>query len=325
MNEQSSIYYEEKEHKHARIIYEAGLNLYLTGPAGCGKTTFARLLAGLGNFYLVSCSSDMVPSHLIGHMELKNDNTAFVYGPLVRAMREGKVLILDEFDRVSEEVAAKCHEVLEAGQLLVEATAEMIYSHETFRIIATGNSKMQGSIQFNTLSLDLASIDRFEFVEFTYSSSETKILKDTGLPDETLDKLLSVSNTIRASEMLSVPLSTRRLKAIAFLILKGMTLKEALYYGFFSRLTKEEQDDFKRLDTMINARSEVWTMRANTPLEILNEISKYLATGEASIFHKTGTCVVTEELLKEKDKYLQFIETVQENKLGKTKGTKGVI
>lgn len=318
-------FYTGAKHKCAEVIYKAGLNLYMVGPAGCGKTTYARLLAGPGNFYLVSCSADMVPGHLIGHMELKGDNTFFVYGPLIRSMQEGKVLILDEFDRVSEEVASKCHEVLEAGQILVEQTSEMIYAHPNFRIIATGNSKMQGSIQFNTLSLDLASIDRFEFVEMDYTSAEEAILVDEGLSAEAANALITDANFIRTTNIWSVPLSTRRLKSIAKLWIEGMVYKDALYYGFLSRLSQEEQDEYRRLTTTAQKRSEVWVFRPSTPINVIEQVSTYLTDAEKDLFKSSLSCAVGPKLLIDKEVFAPYIEQVKHSKLSKTTGVKNAI
>jgi len=308
-------FFESKEHSVARMLYKVGLNLYFFGPAGCGKTTFARMLAGDNNYYLVSCSTDMVPSHLIGHWEVQGDETRFVYGPLPRAMMEGKILILDEFDRVSEDVASKLHEVLESGQLLIEQTTDLIKADNSFKIIATGNSDMQGSVEYNTLSLDLASIDRFEFIVFSYSNKEKTILTNMGLEEETAIKLVDLANIIRQQDITSAAFSTRRLINITKMMLQGgMDIKQAVYYGFLSRLSPDEQKSIKHLEKMLGEASEVWVIDPDTPPEVIDRIAKHLSSAEAKLFRKTKSCLAKEELLTIKEDIKQYLK-VRENKI----------
>jgi MoxR-like ATPase len=288
-------YFEGKEHKMARKIFASGLNLYFFGPAGCGKTSFARKLSGTGNYVLFSCSNDARPGNLIGHFELINDETKFVEGPLIRSMKEGRVLILDEFDRVSEDVASKLHEVLEAGELLIEATNELVECKEGFRVIATGNSDMQGSMEYNTNALDLASIDRFEFVPFNYSNQEHAILLQEGMPDKEASSLMDLTSIIRKGQY-TIPFSTRRLISIAKLRIAGFDLKEAVEIGFASRLPEDEAKQVRNLQKTIGQKADVWSFKEDTPKDVIEKVAKQLSPSEASIFKSTLTCIVSDKM-----------------------------
>jgi MoxR-like ATPase len=310
-------YYETEEHALARKLYSAGLNIYMLGPAGCGKTTFARIMTGPGNYVLCSCSNDMKPSNLIGHFELIDEQTKFIYGPLVKAMRENKVLILDEFDRVSEDVASKLHEVLESGELLVEATNEVITASGDFRIIATGNSDMQGSVEYNTNALDLASIDRFEFVHFNFTKREADILIEEGLTKEDAKALLDSAKIIRKGNYSILP-STRRLISIARMVRVGLSLEEAFKIGYLSRLPEDEAKSIQAVKKNVGASSSVWTFKDDTPKAVIDKVSKLLSPQETSIFVTTLTCLVTDKLQGMLEEVAPYLEDRVEDKEGVT-------
>ena len=314
--EDGELYYETAEHRIAKKIFEIGANLYMLGPAGCGKTTYAKYLSGKGNYYLSSISNDMKPSKLIGHFELVNEETKFIEGPLVRAMKEGKILILDEFDRASEDLAAKLHEVLEAGQLLIEETNEMVKCHPDFKVIASGNSDMQGSVEYNTNALDLASIDRFEFVQFGYTSQESQILRDSGMVDEDIDILMDTVKILRKQNFSIVP-TTRRLKSIAQLFKSGFSLQEAFDIGYTSRLPESERHQVgalkKHMKTSKEDTLKVWCFKEDTPKHIIEEVAKHLSQNEAEIFNTTYTCLVTDSMKGLQSKYEEWMdETIKD-------------
>jgi len=312
-------YYETAEHRIARKLFDLGTNLYMLGPAGCGKTTYARILAGEGNYYLSSISNDMKPSKLIGHFELINEETKFVEGTLVKAMKEGKVLILDEFDRASEDLASKLHEVLEAGELLIEESNTMIKCHPNFRVIATGNSDMQGSVEYNTNALDLASIDRFEFVQFSYTAKEQKILEDAGMSTEDVEILLDTVRVIRKQNYSILP-TTRRLISIAQLYKNGFALQEAFDIGYSSRLPESERNSISALKKYMKKSTKdtlsVWAFKEDTPKEVIEEVAKLLADNEADIFRGTFTCLVTDSMKPHQAKYEKFLDESIKDQVG---------
>ena len=119
--------------------------LYISGPSGCGKTTIihqtaARLGWGLEH---VTLSGKSEVADLIGHEVLRRGDLQFVYGPLVRAMREGHILLLNEIDMMPPNELTALNDILEGRFLTVlQNNGEIIRPHPDFRVIATANTSL---------------------------------------------------------------------------------------------------------------------------------------------------------------------------------------
>ncbi len=105
----------------------ADRHVLLEGPPGTGKSTLLRAVATVAGagFVFVEGNAELTPGRLIGHFDparvLAEGYTAdvFVDGPLVRALRDGALLYVEEINRVPEETLNVLVSVMSEGELHV--------------------------------------------------------------------------------------------------------------------------------------------------------------------------------------------------------------
>jgi nitric oxide reductase NorQ protein len=123
--------------------YNAGLFTIIIGPKGTGKTSLVRQFASLANKELQSVNFSLRTreSHLIGSKTLDKGEINFVEGILVKSMRGGGLLYLDELNAAEADVLLRLDEALDDRRQVVlkEAEGQVITAREDWSVIATIN------------------------------------------------------------------------------------------------------------------------------------------------------------------------------------------
>ena len=199
---------------------------YVSGLSGNGKTFMVeQACAKAGReFIRVQINPETDEDDLLGGFRLINGETVFCKGPVLKAMENGAVLLLDEIDRATNKIMC-LQGVLEGKPVLVKKTGEMVKPAKGFNIIATANTKGKGSEdgRFTAASIiDDAFLERFTITvdqQFPSAAIEKKILnkhmdKFDIKDDEYVDRLVTWADIIRKTfydDGVDEVISTRRL------------------------------------------------------------------------------------------------------------------
>src|SRR5579883_2432069 len=123
--------------------YVSNLFVLIIGPKGTGKTTLVREFAEKKGIKLESINFSLRTreSHLVGAKTLKNGAIGFEQGILVKSMKEGNILYLDEINSAEADVLLRLDEALDDRRQIVlkESGGEVIKATKGWFVIATIN------------------------------------------------------------------------------------------------------------------------------------------------------------------------------------------
>lgn len=120
--------------------------LFITGLSGNGKTFSVEQSCAEHNreLFRVNITIETDEDDLLGGFRLVNDSTKWFDGPVIRAMKSGAVLLLDEVDLGSTKLLC-LQPILEGKGILLKKINQYVKPAPGFTIIATANTKGQGS------------------------------------------------------------------------------------------------------------------------------------------------------------------------------------
>ena len=255
---------------------------FITGLSGNGKTMMVeQACAKLKREYVrVQITPETDEDDLIGGFRLVDGETVFSYGPVVKAMKRGAILLIDEIDRGSNKLMC-LQSVLEGKALLLKKTGEVVKPKSGFNIIATANTKGKGSEdgRFTAATiLDDAFLERFvDTMEQDYPKAaiEKKIVmkhmdKFNKVDEEFADNLITWAEIIRktfADGGIDEVITTRRLCHIVQIYSIFNNKMKAITRGI-ARFDEDTKAAFADLYTKVDAKVIVQGDTANTDTDI---------------------------------------------------------
>ena len=255
--------------------------IFITGLSGNGKTMMVEQACAKNKreMYRVNITCRTDEDDLLGGFRLVDGQTIWFDGPVVKAMKTGAVLLLDEIDLASDEIMC-LQPILEGKGVFLKKINKFVKPVEGFQVFATANTKGQGDEHgkfVGTGFLNEAFLERFPVtVEQTYPKkpTEIKILTKfweslgTETPDdiedmETLiEQLVTWADITRTSyneSVLSDLITTRRLVFImkAYSIFGNIQKSIELNLNRFDDITKMSfMDLFKKVSAIEDMSEE---------------------------------------------------------------------
>jgi nitric oxide reductase NorQ protein len=225
----------EKAHKTSLFVL-------IIGPKGTGKTTLVRKFAFKMKKDLdsVNFSLRTRESHLVGSRTLDKGEISFVEGVLVKSMRSGTILYLDELNAAEADVLLRLDEALDDRRQLVlkEAEGQTIKATDDWFVIATINPlshvgtkelppqllsrfpvRMRLEYPPEEVELDIVrrhvTIDESNVKDVKHAIQLAKNLREAAAVEE-LYYSPSLRETIAFAKMLNTGLSARRAAEVVY-------------------------------------------------------------------------------------------------------------
>lgn len=212
-----------------RTLVQTGKPIYIYGPAGTGKTHFARQLAeSLGyDFYFTDKVSD--ESELVGY---PNINGEHVGTPFTEWYLHGGLFLFDEMDRSEEQCLVRVNSALANGYCTFPVLGN-VKMHPNCRIIAAGNTSGRGATEaYNTAhQLDESTLNRFMFSMYFGYCDELDLMS-AGNNKELAAFAKDFRSAVEKANVVCT-CSYRNLEGIATLMALDYSIEESLDMALF--------------------------------------------------------------------------------------------
>jgi nitric oxide reductase NorQ protein len=136
-----------------RAAREAETPVLLYGPPGTGKTSLIE--AAFPDVVTVTADGDCAVSDFVGEWTQNPDGTySFIYGPLVTAMTEGRVLFVDDATLAAPKVLSCLYPAMDGRKTITVKAhkGETITAAPGFFIVAAHNPNVSGALLTEALS-----------------------------------------------------------------------------------------------------------------------------------------------------------------------------
>lgn len=185
----------------AQSLMQLNKNILLKGPTGSGKTKLAETLSETMNrpMHQINCSVDIDAESLLGFKTIQtNENGSqeivFIDGPVIKAMKEGHILYIDEINMAKPETLPILNGVLDYRRKLTNPfTGEVVNAAPGFNVIAAINVGYIG-----TLPMNEALKNRFVVIQVDYIDGD--ILSDVIKQQSQLSDDIMIQKIIKFNE-----------------------------------------------------------------------------------------------------------------------------
>jgi len=241
--------------------FEKELFVLIIGPKGTGKTSLVREYATQKSIELKSINFSLRTreSHLIGTKNLIEGNIGFDEGILVKSMREGNILYLDEINAAEADVLLRLDEALDDRRQIVlkESDGRVIKAKDSWFVVATINPLTQ----VGTKELPPQILSRFPVrirLEYPPEDVEYQIIKKHVKNPTESEVLLGIklANTLRqasAVEELYYSPSIRETIAFAKLLEGGVSAKQSATIVFGNVYSQWGNVEFQKVNDIITS------------------------------------------------------------------------
>ena len=241
--------------------FEKGLFVIIIGPKGTGKTTLVREYAirKSKNLQSINFSLRTRESHLVGSKTLLDGNIGFDEGILVKSMKEGNILYLDEINAAEADVLLRLDEALDDRRQLIlkESSGEIIKAKDSWFVISTINPLTH----VGTKELPPQILSRFPVrvrLDYPPEDIEYQIIKRHVKNPNEVEVLqgIKLANVLRqasAVEELYYSPSIRETIAFAKLIDGGVSAKQAAKTVFGNVYSQWGNVEFQKVNDIITS------------------------------------------------------------------------
>jgi len=241
--------------------FEKGLFVIIIGPKGTGKTTLVREYAmrKSKNLQSINLSLRTRESHLVGSKTLLDGNIGFDEGILVKSMKEGSILYLDEINAAEADVLLRLDEALDDRRQLIlkESGGEIIKAKDSWFVISTINPLTH----VGTKELPPQILSRFPVrvrLDYPPEDIEYQIIKRHVKNPNEVEVLqgIKLANVLRqasAVEELYYSPSIRETIAFAKLIEGGVSAKQAAKTVFGNVYSQWGNVEFQKVNDIITS------------------------------------------------------------------------
>ena len=241
--------------------FEKGLFVLVIGPKGTGKTSLVMEYAIQKSKKLESINFSLRTreSHLIGTKSLVEGNIGFDEGVLIKSMKEGSILYLDELNAAEADVLLRLDEALDDRRQIVlkESDGQVIKADDSWFTIATINPLTH----VGTKELPPQLLSRFPVrirLDYPPEDVEYKIIKKhvKNLHESEILQGIKLANTLRqasAVEELYYSPSIRETIAYAKLLEGGSSAKEAAKIVFGNVYSQWGNVEFQKVNDIITS------------------------------------------------------------------------